>query len=141
MNAGSVTVSLVPGYDTESLLTQLQTQIAVRGQMKFIYSDSGSQLKAAKEMLEAGLNPVGPRSSRGQPPVASSGRLPLLRANGVTGGLRGWWLLSRLLSSISISMVMFLTTLRCNISTTNAATPTMMSASHWPTGVSCLLAN
>ena len=58
MNSSAITVRLVPGYDTGSLLTQLQSHIAVRGQMKFIYTDPGTQLKAAKEMLDAGLKPV-----------------------------------------------------------------------------------
>ena len=58
MNSSAITIRLVPGYDTESLLIQLQAHIAVRGQCKFIYTDSGSQMKAAKEMLEAGLKPV-----------------------------------------------------------------------------------
>ena len=58
MNVQAATVRLVPGYDTENLLIQLQTHISVRGQMKFIYTDSGSQMKAAKETLEDGFKPV-----------------------------------------------------------------------------------
>ena len=51
MNTSALTCRLCPGYDTESFLVQLQTHIAVRGQMKMIYSDSGSQLKSAKVAL------------------------------------------------------------------------------------------
>ena len=58
MNVQATTVRLVPGYDTENLLIQLQTHISVRGQMKYIYTDSGSQMKAAKETLEDGCKPV-----------------------------------------------------------------------------------
>ena len=58
MNVQAATVRLVPGYDTENLLIQLQTHISVRGQMKFIYTDSGSQMKAAKETIEDGFKPV-----------------------------------------------------------------------------------
>ena len=43
---------------TESLMTQLMSHIATRGQFKFAYTDSGSQLKAAKEMLQDRMKPV-----------------------------------------------------------------------------------
>ena len=58
MNVCALTVRLVPGYDTESLMTQLKSHIAIRGQFRFVYTDSGSQLKAAKEMIEDGMQPV-----------------------------------------------------------------------------------
>ena len=58
LNVAAITVKVVPGYDTESLMIQLKSHIAIRGQFKTVYTDSGSQMRAAKEMLKDGKKPV-----------------------------------------------------------------------------------
>ena len=53
LNTGAVDLRLTPSYNTKDFLLQLSNHCLDHGNPSFIYTDSGSQLKAGKKVVAA----------------------------------------------------------------------------------------
>ena len=59
LNTKAISILVVPGYDTNSLVLALQSHVAERGAPAWVHSDKGSQMmKAAREVNEDGEVPA-----------------------------------------------------------------------------------